>query len=77
MTDERPHLRIHIIALAGLAAVVGLVVAVYFLRSIMSLIETYQHLYVIAFLACFALWCYWVVVALVRRRISQRDADVA
>lgn len=75
MSDARPHLRIHIVALAAVAIVIGLVVAIYFVHSIVTLIEAYHPIYVVAFLACFALWCYWVVVALVRRRISRRGPE--
>ena len=68
--SERPRLQTHIVVIVAIGIVVALVVVVYFLRTILAIVEAHHQVYVIAFLALFALWCYWIAVALIRRRLA-------
>jgi hypothetical protein len=70
---QKPGLPIHLIVLGTSSATVLLVLSLFFFRRIVQIFEAYHGVFVVGFVAVVSLWSYWVVYAIIKRKVEQHD----
>ena len=76
MASPRPSLPIHLLILAAIGVLALLVGGIYFLRGIVTLVKDYHNVCVLSFMGVVALWTYWAVFHLFKRRVdSEGDGN--